>query len=405
LRPHTRKKDWMDSFAGSALENLPLQRANAATGNAPHRNWTAAHERALQAVHRGTKLTAILGPSSVSKTQLLEDLARRLEASGTDVWLLPSGEAVDGAADDGVVLIDEGCRLNGEAWARMFRGPGRYVIAGQPMLAEYLKTFPYGVETIFIDPIDADEVAPFFMARLPHFGQPAENVTRAAVDRLTKHAAGIPRMLSTLTRSAVRVVDGAQANSVRPRHIDAAATTATGISVAEPQPRLGRRERATSALLALGKHWPTVPAIVLICVGAIFGTVMVSLRFDSGGKDDPAIAAPATEKAATATSRMPADNGAQPSQPPAIASTAATSPRDRPPLPQSTEGQKSAASPVPIAAPTAFPAAAPLGAAGSLQGDDPSQRSAKRNLPGAHAVKHHHKPASTARPSDQSPRG
>jgi hypothetical protein len=389
----------MDSFAGSALENLPLQRANAATASAPRRNWTAAHERALEAVQRGTKLTAILGSPDAGKTLVLEDLARRLEESGTDVWLLPPGEAVHGADGDGVVLIDEGCRLNGETWARMFRGPGRYVIAGQPMLAEFLRTFPYGVETIFIDPNGADEVAPHLMARLPHFGDPAENSTRAAVDRLTKHAASIPRMLNTLARSAVRVADTRHSSSVRPRHIETAAATEPERPAAKRRPRIGPHERVTLTLRALGKHWRTWPVIVLICVGAIVGTVTVFRQFDGGGKDDPTISAPATE-AATASPRTLGADGAKPSLPPAaaaVSSTTATPSRDLPPVPQSTEGQKSAAS--------LAPAGASIGPAGSLQGDGPGQHSAKRHLPGAHPVKHHHKPTSTTRPSDQSPGG
>jgi hypothetical protein len=383
----------MDSFAGSALEKSPLQRPHTATAVASQRNRIAAHESALQAVQRGTKLTAILGPPGVGKTRLLEDLASRLEASGTDVWLLPPDQSVHAAEDDGVVLIDEGCRLNGEVWARMFRSPGRYVIAGQPMLAEYLKTFPYGVETIFINPTDADEVTPFFMARLPHFAEPSENVTSAAVDHLKTHAAGIPETFGTLARSAELAE---HADSVRPRHIEAAPTTNVVLPVADQQPRVGPRERATPAPFGLGKHRKTWLAIVLVCLAAIGGTTMHPLQFDSQGKNASAIATP-TPEAPAASPQTPGDDGMQASQPlppPAISSAKATSPRDQPPVPQSAEGQKSAAQLVSTPAGT------------TLQGDDPGQHpAAKHHAPGAHAVKHHHKPASAIRPSDQSAGG
>jgi hypothetical protein len=390
----------MDSFVGSAVQNPPLLRESAANAIVPHRNWTAARDRALEAVRRGTKMTGILGPPGVGKTLLLEDLARTLEASGVDVWLLPPGEAAYGADEDGVVLIDEDCRLNGEAWARMFRSPGRYVIAGQPMLAEYLRTFPYGVETVFINPIDADEAAPFIMAQLLHFGEPTELFSRAAVSRLTERAGGIPQMLSTLARSALHLAHTEQADTVRPRHVDEAAIRDGELSATNLQQRASPVGPASTTAPRIGEQWWKWPAVGLVCVGAIVGIMAFFVHIDGGVKDDPA---PAAATAATAPapqvvralSSPPADDAVRgPSSSSATPAAAAlTNPVAERPSASPPEGQHAAAS------------LASVNAAGVPQGNDMGQRSLKHHLPGTHSVKHHRKPASPTHPSDQADGG
>jgi hypothetical protein len=389
----------MDSFVGSAVQNSPLLRESAANAIVPHRNWTAARDKALEAVRRGTKMTAILGPPGVGKTLLLEDLARTLEASGVDVWLLPPGEAACGSDEDGVVLIDEDCRLNGEAWARMFRSPGRYVIAGQPMLAEYLRTFPYGVETVLINPIDADEAAPFIMAQLLHFGEPTELFSRAAVNRLTERAGGIPQMLNTLARSALRLADTEQADSVRPRHIDEAAVRDGDLSATSPQQQTSPVEPASATLPRIGALWWKWPAVGLVCVGAIVGIMAFLVHVDGGVRDDPAPAAAVTAATATAPQVVralgssPADDAPRSSSSATPAAAAVASPVAERPLASPPEGQQPAAS------------LASANAAAVSQGNDVSQRSLRHHLPGAHTVKHHRKPASPTHPSDQSDGG
>jgi hypothetical protein len=389
----------MDSFVGSAVQNSPLLRESAANAIVPHRNWTAARDKALEAVRRGTKMTAILGPPGVGKSLLLEDLARTLEASGVDVWLLPPGEAAYGSDEDGVVLIDEDCRLNGEAWARMFRSPGRYVIAGQPMLAEYLRTFPYGVETVLINPIDADEAAPFIMARLLHFGEPTELFSRAAVNRLTERAGGIPQMLSTLARSALRLADTEQADSVRPRHIDEAAIRGSELSATNPEQQPSPDRPAKRSPPRLGERWWKWPAVGLACAGAIVGIVAFFVHVDGGVNDEPAPAAAVTAATATAPqavralSASPADDAPRATSSATQAAAAAASPVAERQSASPPEGQQAAAS------------LASANAAAVSQGNDTGQRSLKHRLPGTHNVKHHRKPASPTHPSDQSDGG
>ena len=93
------------------------------------------------------------------------------------------------------------------------------------------------VETVFINPIDADEAAPFIMAQLLHFGEPTELFSRAAVSRLTERAGGIPQMLSTLARSALHLAHTEQADTVRPRHVDEAAIRDGELSATNLQQR------------------------------------------------------------------------------------------------------------------------------------------------------------------------
>jgi hypothetical protein len=386
----------MDSFAGLAVRNSSSQRDSAAKAIVTHRNWKAARDRALEAVRRGTKMTAILGPSGVGKTLLLEDLARTLEASGVDVWLLPPGEAMCGPDDDGVVLIDEDCRLNEEAWARMFRSSGRYVIAGQPRLAEYLRTFPYGVETIFVTPIDADAEAPFNVAQLLSFREPTELVSRAAVDRLTKRAGGLPRRLKAFARSALRLADIHREKSERPPHGDEATASDSASLTANSRQVATRPGRRGWAFPLTSQRWWKWPTIGLAGVGAVFGIAVVSGQFDEAVTDAPAAtAATAAPLQAIRTSPEASapDSAPRTLSPPSTTAIVPIPSVDRSASPpSSTEGQQAAVSSSSVSPPRA------------PQGND-AQRPSKHRVPTSHGVKRHGKPPSSARASDKSEGG
>jgi hypothetical protein len=266
----------MYRLAEPAIKDSQSQRAFAADPVMQHRNWIDARDMALQALWRGTKLTAILGPPGAGKTRMLEDLARTLEASGVKAWLRPPGEAVFGSDGDGVVLLDEDCHLNAEIWTEMFQSPGRYVIAGQPMLAEYLRTFPSDVEALFINPRDADDAERFVAAQPGRDEEVSGQLMSDAVGPLMLEAADdVPQMSDTLAGSELLPAGTGNAGSNWPGHGDEGVAGDGGNALTADPPAGSRGPEVRTRQPAGTRLWDW-KAIGLVCAVTMVGAWAVA---------------------------------------------------------------------------------------------------------------------------------
>ncbi len=207
-----------------------------------HHGWIQARERALSAVLTGYGLVLVLGAPGTGKTLLLQEIARTLRASGTDVLLLPRGDLVTdateaGMAKDGVgrrrvVLIDEADRMTAAALDHLGKlGTCAFMLAGtrDPGDEQPEGSLMAAATVVRLAALPPGEVGAFVAARLAQSGLDADLLTEDAVTQLCRHSGGMPRMLNMLAGAALFLARAERAHRVEAAHVDQAAALRDGI--------------------------------------------------------------------------------------------------------------------------------------------------------------------------------
>jgi energy-coupling factor transporter ATP-binding protein EcfA2 len=220
---------------GPALAADTPFRLQVAPGEAvPHPGWQRARAAALAVLGRGEDV-ALLGPPGSGKTLLLRDLARALQSEGRSVRLVESGDALDAAPGEDVLLVDDAGRMGVDALARLCATDRPFVLAALPAFAERLARLPRAVTPVALEPLAPEEVARFVAARLAAAGRPRNLLEPDAVLTLAWHSAGLPRLVNVLGGAAVFLADLEDAPRVGKRHVDEAAIR-EGEDAADPAP-------------------------------------------------------------------------------------------------------------------------------------------------------------------------
>lgn len=214
--------------AGPALApDMPF-RLQVAPGKAvPHPGWRRARAAVLAALERGEG-AALLGPPGSGKTLLLRDLARALRHESRPVCLVESGDALNPALGEGVLLVDEAGCMDEGTLARLCATDRPFVLAALPAFAERLAGVPRAVTPVALEPLAPEEVARFVAARLAAAGRARDLLEPDAVLALARHSAGLPRLVNVLGGAAVFLAGLAGASRVGQRHVDEAAAMREG---------------------------------------------------------------------------------------------------------------------------------------------------------------------------------
>jgi AAA ATPase domain len=190
-----------------------------------HAAWETACDCLATIADPAPRTFALLGPSGVGKTLLLRELTQTL--ADTELVSLRGREdqipADLGSTPDQVVLIDDADEMDTAALESLVRhGSARLVLAGPPSLGERLKALSPQVVIVPLAPLARTEVAGFLAGLFIGAGESPDLLSKQAIERIGLYASGVPRALSSITRTACMLACSEGATRVEGPHVDVA---------------------------------------------------------------------------------------------------------------------------------------------------------------------------------------
>jgi hypothetical protein len=227
----------------AAVTSAPFDASTLSEEVVLHESWRQASKEALSALRREASVV-VLGLPGTGKTFLLQSLGQRLRSGGWRVRSLTASQLPDPKLQTDILLADEVDCLPGEALDALRDWSGLFIAAGSPEIAPYLERRACAVVTVTLEPLSPEDVARFVASRLSRAGYRRDLLEPDAVLALSRHSAGLLRLVDMLAGSAMFLAEREGAERVSKRHVDeAAAMRESGDSVRAVEADLARLSR------------------------------------------------------------------------------------------------------------------------------------------------------------------
>ena len=213
----------MQHPAVPALADPLFQPLTASEAAFPHPAWQRARAVALAAVSAGG-VAVLTGPPGSGKSLLLKDLARALRHDDQPVHLIERADALEGAPDSAILLVDEADAVSSSALASLCAGPRSILLAALPGFAARLAGLSRPVQQIELDRLSPQDVARYVAFRLAASARPRDLLEPDAVLALARHSGGLLRLVNTLGSASVFLAGLDAAAQVAVRHVEEAAS-------------------------------------------------------------------------------------------------------------------------------------------------------------------------------------